>query len=102
MELEIIAVELEMKKSDPNRGVERQTECGGAKMVKKVDKEGSGRTVGGMDQQDGAGRAWRWNLVMGKWAMCPHAPVRERQTVGEEWHVAAREKLFFGGVSSYV
>ena len=51
-------VELKMKKSDPNRGEERLTKCSGAKMGKKVDKEGSGRTVGGMDQQDGAGRAW--------------------------------------------
>ena len=47
-----------MKKGDPNRGEERLTECGGAEMGKKVDKEGSGRIVGGMDQQDGAERAW--------------------------------------------
>ena len=51
----ITAVELEMKKGDPNRGEERLTECGGVEMGKKVDKEGSGRTVGGMDQQDGVG-----------------------------------------------
>ena len=49
MKLEITAVELEMKKSDPNRGDQQLTEGGGAKMVKKVDKEGSRRTVRGMD-----------------------------------------------------
>ena len=58
MELEFTAVELEMKKSDPNRGEERLTECGEAEMGKKVDKEGSGWAIGGMEQQDGAGRAW--------------------------------------------
>ena len=58
VELEITAVELEMKKSDPNCGEERLTECDGAKMGKKVDKEGSGRTVRGISQQDGTGRAW--------------------------------------------
>ena len=56
MELEITAVELEMKKSDRNRGEDRLTECGGAEMDKKVDKEGSGWTAGRMEQQDGAGR----------------------------------------------
>ena len=45
VELEITAVELEMKKSDPNCGEERLTECGEAEMGKKVDKEGSGWTV---------------------------------------------------------
>ena len=59
MELEITAMELEMKKSDPNHGEERLTKCGGAEMGKKVDKESSGRTAGGMDQQDDTGRAWR-------------------------------------------
>ena len=58
MELEITTMELEMKKSDPNCGEERLTECGGAEMGKNVDKEGSGRIAGGMGQQDGAGRAW--------------------------------------------
>ena len=48
MELEITAVELEMKKSDPNRGEERLTKCVGAEMGKKVDKEGLRRTAGGM------------------------------------------------------
>ena len=58
MELEITAMELEMKKSDPNRGDDRLTECGGAKMGKKVDKEGSGWTAEEMKQQDDAGQAW--------------------------------------------
>ena len=39
-----------MKKSDPNHGEERLTEGSGAEIVKKVDKEGSGRTTEGMDQ----------------------------------------------------
>ena len=58
VELEITAMELEMKKSDPNRGENRLTECGGVEMGKKVDKEGSGWTAGGMELQDGVGRAW--------------------------------------------
>ena len=58
MELDITTMELEMKKSDPNRGENRLTECDEVEMGKKVDKEGSGWTVGGMEQQDGAGRAW--------------------------------------------
>ena len=45
-------------------------------MVKKVDKEGPGRTIGVMDQQDGIGQAWRWNLNIGKLATRPHAPAR--------------------------
>ena len=45
-----MTVELEMKKSDPNRGEERLTECDGVEMGKKVDKEGLGRTARGMDQ----------------------------------------------------
>ena len=57
MELEIKAMELDMKKSDPNRGEEQSTECSEAEMGKKVDKEGSGRTARGTEQQDGAGRA---------------------------------------------
>ena len=37
-------------------------------MVKKVDNEGSGRTAEGVDRQDGARQAWRWNLGTRKWA----------------------------------
>ena len=57
VELEITAMKLEMKKSDPNRREDRLTECGGAEMGKKVDKEGLGWIVGGMEQQDGVKRA---------------------------------------------
>ena len=57
VELEITAVELEMKKSDPNRGKDQLTECGGGEMGKKVDTEGLGWTTGGMEQQDSVGRA---------------------------------------------
>ena len=56
-------------------------------MVKKVDEEGSGRTAQGMDQQDGVGQAWRWNLSIGKWATHPYAPARGTQAAGEEWRV---------------
>ena len=66
VELEITVVELEMKKSDQNRGEDRQTECGGGEMGKKVDKEGSGWTAGVMKQQGGAGRAWMWSPVTEK------------------------------------
>ena len=76
--------------------------CGGAEIVKKVDKEGSGRTVEGMDRQDGTGRAWRWNLGTGKWATCPHAPGRGTQVAREERRLAARGWLFSGEVSSDV
>ena len=69
------------------------------KLLKNV-KEGSGRTVGGMDQQDGAGRAWRWNHGVGKWVTRPHAPVCETQSVGEDRCLAARGQLFVGKVSS--
>ena len=58
MELEITSVELEMKKSDLNRGEDRLMECGGVEMGKKVDKEGSRWTALKMEQQDGTGRAW--------------------------------------------
>ena len=87
-----MVVEPEMKKSDPNRGEERLTEYGGAEMVKKVDKEGSGRIAGGMDQQDSAGRAWRWNLVTGEWATCPHAP-----TCPDAWKTGRRRRVARGG-----
>ena len=42
-------------------------------MGKKVDKEGSGWTVGGMEQEDDAGRAWIWSPITGKWSTRPHA-----------------------------
>ena len=58
VELEITTVELEMKKSDPNRGEDRLMECGGVEMGKKVDKEGLGWTAEGMEQQDDLGRSW--------------------------------------------
>ena len=37
------------------------TDAGAAKpkLPKKVEKEGLGRTAGGMDQKDSVGRAWR-------------------------------------------
>ena len=62
-----MVVELVMKKSDPNHGEERLTEVRQSRNFKKVEKKGSGRTIGGMDQQDGAGRAWRRDLCTEKW-----------------------------------
>ena len=56
-------------------------------LPKKVEKEGSGRTIEGMDQQDGAGRAWRGNCGAGKWVTRPHAPARETQFAKEDRRV---------------
>ena len=56
VELEITAVELEMKKKGPKPWRRRLTEGGGGKMGKKVDKEVSGWTAEGTEQQSGAGR----------------------------------------------
>ena len=50
----------------------------------KGGEEGSGGTAGGMDQQDGVGRAWRWNLGAGKWVTRPHASACETQSAGED------------------
>ena len=60
------------------------------KLPKKVEKEGSGRTTRGMDQQDGIGRAWRWNLCTKKWLTRPHAPARETRSAGEDQRMAER------------
>ena len=51
------------------------------KLPKKVEKEGSGRTTEGMDQQDGTGRAWRWNLGAGKW-VTPRDKISAWQSLG--------------------
>ena len=45
-------------------------------MGKKVDKEGSGWTAGGIKQQDSAGRPCMWSPITGKGATCPHAHSR--------------------------
>ena len=66
-----------VEKSDRRR-------CGGAEIAKKVEKEGSRRTVEGMDQQDDAGQAWRWNLSTGKWVTCPHVSACGTQAAEEE------------------
>ena len=42
-------------------------------MGKKVDKEGSGWTAEGIEQQDGVGQAWTWSPGTGKWPTSPHA-----------------------------
>ena len=76
-----------MKKSDSNRGEERLTEVRGSRNYQKGEKEGSGRTAGGMDQQDGAGRAWRRNLGIGKWVTRPHASAHGTQAAREKRRV---------------
>ena len=55
-----------------------------SEIAKKLEKEGSGRTAGGMDQQDSARRAWRWNLGAGKWVTRPQAPTGETQSAGKD------------------
>ena len=40
-----------------------------------------------MDQQDGSGQAWRWNLGIEKWVTRPHASARGTQAAGEERRV---------------
>ena len=45
-------------------------------MPKKVEKEGLRRTAGEMAQQDGVGRAWRWNLGTEKWVTCRRVELR--------------------------
>ena len=56
-------------------------------MGKKVDEEGSGWTVGGIEQQDGAGRPCMWSPVIGKGATCPHAHSRSGA-----WTASCRRK----------
>ena len=45
-------------------------------MGKNVDKEGSGWTAGGIEQQDGVGRPCMWSPVTEKGATRPHAHSR--------------------------
>ena len=45
-------------------------------MPKKMEKQGSERTNGGLEVQDGARRACWKKLSTGKWVMRPHAPAR--------------------------
>ena len=86
-----------MKKSDPNRGEDRLTECSGGEMGKNVDKEGSGWTVGVMEQQDGAGRAWMWSPVTGKWSTHPHAHPRAGAWTASCRREAARDSACVAG-----
>ena len=60
------------------------------RLPKKVENEGSGRTIGGMDQQDSTRRAWKWNLGIRKWVTCPHASTCETQSMGEDRRVEER------------
>ena len=40
-----------------------------------MEKQGSERTDGGLEVQDGAERAYWWKLGTKKWVTRPHAPV---------------------------
>ena len=68
-------------------------------MGKKVDKEDSGWTIGGMEQQDGVGRPWLWSPVTRKGSTLTHAPARGRQATGEGRRVTACAMLVAGGVA---
>lgn len=61
-------------------------------MGQKVDKEGSGWTAGGIEQQDGAGRPCVWSPVTRKGAMRPHAHSR-----AGAWTAGCRLKAARGG-----
>ena len=69
-------------------------------MGKKVDEEGLGWTVGGIEQQDDAGRPCMWSTVTGKGATRTHAPARGWQAVGGRRSVTARALLFSSGVAT--
>ena len=56
-------------------------------MSQKVDKEGSGWTAEGIEQQDGAGRPCVWSPVTGKGATRPHAHSR-----AGAWTTSCRRK----------
>ena len=57
-------------------------------MGKKVDKEGSGWTVGGIEQQNGAGRPSMWSPITGNGATRPHAHSR-----AGAWTASCRRKV---------
>ena len=50
-----------------------------------------------MDQQYGAGRAWRWNLGTGKWATRPQASEHGTQAAREEWRGRRVDGCFLTG-----
>ena len=65
-----------------------------------MDKEGSGWTAGGIEDQDGAGRPCVWSPVAGEEGTRPHAPARGRQAAGERPRVTARVLPVAGGVAT--
>ena len=66
-------------------------------MGQKVDKEGSGWTAGGIEQQDGAGGSCVWSLVTIKGATCPHAHSRAGAWTASCWRKAARDGTCVAG-----
>ena len=73
-------------------------------MGKKVDKEGSGWTAGGMEQQDDAAQPWLWSPVTGKGSTRPHAHPRAGMWTARcrRRCVTARAVLVVGGVATRV
>nr|CAN69950.1 hypothetical protein VITISV_005400 [Vitis vinifera] len=52
-----------------------------------MEKQGSKRTDGGLEVQDGAGRAYWEKLSTRKWATRPHVSARGIQAAGEKRRV---------------
>ena len=71
-------------------------------MGKKVDKEGSGWTAGGMDQQDGARKPWLWSPVTEKGSTRTHVSACGWQAAGEGRSVMAHAVLVAGEVTTGV
>ena len=69
------------------------------KTGKKMEMQGSGRTAGGLEGQDGAGRAWR-GVRSGR--KVSHAPSLAGAWVTVRRRRAAREMPVAGGVSTGV
>ena len=69
------------------------------KTGKKIEMQGSGRTAGGLEGQDGAGRAWRG---VGSGRKVSHAPSRAGAWVTIRRRRAARGIPVAGGVSTGV
>ena len=73
---------------------------GGGKNGQKVEKEGSGWTAGGIEDQDGAGRPCVWSPVAEEEGTRTHAPAGGRRADGERSRVMARVLRVAGGVAS--
>nr|CAN76200.1 hypothetical protein VITISV_032533 [Vitis vinifera] len=60
-----------------------------------MEKYGSEMTNGGLEVQDGTGRAcWKKHSTR-KWATCPHTPAHGIQAAREKWRVGGFLAPFF-------